>query len=151
MNISILYGTETGNAENVAQELAQALAAEHAVQVLDLDDCELDALRAELSLVVLSTYGEGEFPRNAARFAEALDSARPDLSGVRYAVFGLGDSHYVQTFGRASERFDALLHSLGACRVAERHLHDASGQGFPEDAAQVWLEVVLENISQSCA
>jgi MioC protein len=151
MNIAILYGTETGNAEGVAQELAQTLAANHTVQARDLDDCQIDALSAELVLVVLSTYGEGEYPRTAKRFAEQLEAQRPALVGVRYAVFGLGDRQYGQTFGRSSERFDALLASLGAQRVAQRQVHDASSGEFPEDAATAWLEAVLEGLPQTCA
>lgn len=150
MNISILYGTETGNAENVAQELAQTLAGEHAVQIRDLDDCEVDALDDELVLIVLSTYGEGDYPRSAKAFAEQIESAHPQLARVRYAVFGLGDRQYGETFGRASERLDALLHSLGAQRAAPRGVHDASGQAYPEDVANDWLEAVLASVAQNC-
>src|SRR5262249_39720274 len=143
MNIAILYGTETGNAENVAQDLAQALSAEHSVRVCDLDDCQIDALREQFALIVLSTYGDGEYPRSAKNLVERLESTRAQLADVRYAVFGLGDRQYGETFGRSSERFDALLHSLGAQRVAQRAVHDASGQEYPEDAARAWLETVL--------
>ncbi|WP_332838697.1 flavodoxin domain-containing protein [Nocardia bovistercoris] len=41
------------------------------------------------------TYGDGEFPTGAEPFFDALDRRMPDLTGLPFAVFGLGDSGHL--------------------------------------------------------
>jgi len=67
-----------------------------------------------------------------------LERAKPDLKRVRYGVIGLGDRTYAQTFCFGGRRFDALLRELGARRIGEPLLHDASAGTVPEDVAIEW-------------
>jgi len=103
-------------------------------------------------LIVTSTYGQGDVPDNAKGLYEELKAKRPDLSRVRYGVFGLGDRTYAETFNFGGKRFDELLAELGAERIGERHMHDASSGILPEETAlewcQEWLRKVRERLAQ---
>ena len=104
MNIHVLYGTETGNAEMVADDIVDALSADVSIESFDMSKCSVADLSADVFyFIVCSTYGDGELPQSAQPFFDALNSQRPDLSGLRFAVFGLGDSFY-ETFNRGAAR-----------------------------------------------
>lgn len=140
--VTVLFGTESGGAEMVAGDLARALGGD--VEVRDLADVapeELDPSR--LHLVVCSTYGDGEVPTAARPFHAALVERRPDLSGLRYAVFGMGDRSYTRTYSRGSELVDEALAACGAERCGEYGRHDAGGAVDAADAALEWLDGVL--------
>lgn len=141
--VTILYGTESGNAELVADDLARMLASRADVQVHDMaevDAAELDHDR--FHLVVCSTYGDGEVPTTARPFHAQLRSGAVDLAGLRYGVFGLGDRSYTHTYSRGSEMIDEALSACGAQRVGEYGRHDAGGQIDAVDAARDWCEGV---------
>ena len=65
---------------------------------------------------------------------------RPDLSNVHYGVIALGDRTYADTFCNGGRRFDAILAELGARRIGEVLLHDASAGTMPEEVAAEWVE-----------
>ncbi len=79
-------------------------------------------------------------PDNARKFFDALESQSPDLTGVQYGVFALGDMTYMQTFCFGGRKFDDLLTKLGATRLGDRVEHDASSGDLPEDMAAEWAE-----------
>ncbi|WP_111357307.1 flavodoxin domain-containing protein, partial [Rhodoplanes elegans] len=151
MTIVILYGTETGNAEMLAEDLADRLSADHHVKVVAMDGAGPSVFDTDaLFLIVTSTYGDGELPASAKPFHAALAAARPSLAGKRFAVFGLGDSQYAETFNFGGRTFQELLESLGARAVAPRGLHDASGKELAEDVAGRWLDEVLVAAETVC-
>jgi MioC protein len=152
--IIILVGTMTGTAQLCAQEMELAL---------DDGDTEVETLLMEkvdgsifarpgVFLICTSTYGQGDVPDNARALYEELKSKRPDLSRVRYGVFGLGDRTYAETFNFGGKRFDEILAELGAERIGERHMHDASSGILPEETAlewcQEWLRKVRDRLAQ---
>jgi MioC protein len=57
---------------------------------------------------------------------------------VEYGVIALGDHTYAQTFCFGGKRFDQLLASLGARRLGDLLLHDASAGTVPEEVAVEW-------------
>lgn len=143
--VSILYGTESGNAEMVADDLAEALA-ERGIDVTatDMADVDVSAL-AEMGLliVVCSTYEEGELPASAQPFHTALLEGQPDLSGIRFAAFGLGDSSYAH-FSRGIDILAAALTDHGAEHVGALAKHDALSAVPPSDLARVWSAELLD-------
>jgi MioC protein len=147
--ITILVGTMTGNAEFAAEDMQAVLREDHGCEV---DFVLMDTLRADVFkrngvfLVCTSTYGEGEVPDNARDFYETLCAQRPDLTGVRYGVFGLGDSTYRETFNHGGKRFDDLLTELGARRLGERAKHDASLEESASDYARKWVSEWIEAV-----
>jgi len=152
MNIQILYGTESGNAELLAMDLEEHLASEgeHEVELADLQDfdpADLDA--SKYYIVACSTHGEGELPYTAQSFYEQLVELSPDLSGIYYAMFGLGDRFYEETYSQGSEVLDSKFAELGATRVGEYGRHDASSLEItPSDAALEWLPQALAAFSE---
>lgn len=149
MKITVLYGTESGNSELIAEDLAAALRETHDdVEVHDLQDVDPTDLTAErFYLVVCSTHGEGDLPNTAIPFAEAFDASPPDLTGVWYAMFGLGDTFYEDTYSQGSEHIDRRFAAQGGERVGEYGRHDASSWDLGSDVALEWLPGVLEALS----
>ena len=146
MKFTILYGTESGNAELIAEDLGAELSASDAeVETQDLQDTDPASLSPDrFYLVVCSTHGEGDLPNSAIPFAEAFDASPPDLTGVRYAMFGLGDTFYEETYSQGSEHIDRRFTAQGATRIGEYGRHDASSWDLPSDAALAWLPGILE-------
>jgi MioC protein len=150
MKVNILVGTMTGTAQLCAQEMELALDdGDTQVATLLMDNLDSSVFSREgVFLVCTSTYGQGDVPDNARALYEDLKAKRPNLSHVRYGVFGLGDRTYAETFNFGGKRFDELLAELGAERVGERHKHDASSGVLPEETAlewcQDWLALVKE-------
>lgn len=140
MRVTILIGTMTGTAQLCAQEMELALDdGETQVEALMMDGLDSAVFQREGAfLVCTSTYGQGDVPDNARALYEDLQKKRPDLSKVRYGVFGLGDRTYAETFNYGGKRFDDILTELGATRVGERHKHDASSGVMPEETAIEW-------------
>ena len=144
MKLNLLVGTMTGTAQLVAQELELVWdnpGDDGGVQVetLLMDDLDSSVFEREgVFLIVTSTYGQGDVPDNAKSFYEDLKAKRPDLSRVRYGVFGLGDRTYAETFNFGGKRFDDVLGELGALRIGERVQHDASSGVLPEEMAEEW-------------
>jgi len=154
MKINILVGTMTGTAQMCAQEIELALdgdGVQVATLLMDKLDPQVFADRDAVYLVCTSTYGQGDVPDNAKAFYEALCAHKPDLSGVRYGVFGLGDRTYAETYNFGGKRFDDILTELGAERIGDRLMHDASSGTLPEEIAIEWAEAWVAKVRERLA
>ena len=139
--ILILVGTESGNAQMVADALQPVLdAAGHAVDVTDKAATTADLRAHDVLLVVCATHGSGDIPTNILPLAEALERERPDLSGHRYGVIALGDMTYQDTFCGGGKKVDKVFELCGARRVGDRLEVDASSQPLPDEEALAWIE-----------
>lgn len=151
MRFNVLYGTESGNSEFIAQDLVDFLSEQGYEAALgDLQDTGPAELTSDVDLtfIVCSTHGEGELPNTALPFLAALENENPDLSGVYYAMFGLGDMFYEETYSQGSEIIDRKLTELGASRVGEYGRHDASSFDIGTDLALEWApQVIAEHLA----
>ena len=140
--LNILVGTMTGIAQLVAQEIELRLDGEGIrVNTLEMDELNPSVFEREgIFLICTSTYGQGDVPDNAKNLYNALCTQRPDLSHVNYGVIALGDRTYAETFCFGGKRFNEILSDLGAKRIGEIMLHDASSGTLPEDEAAEWIE-----------
>ena len=150
LHLTILVGTMTGTAQLVAQELELTLdSPELKVTTRVLDGLGPEVLDGGgLFLLCTSTYGQGDVPDNARPVFDALQATRPDLSKVRYGVIALGDRTYAETYCFGGKRFDALLTELGAKRIGEPMLHDASSGTLPEEVAVEWIDGWLAEVRE---
>jgi sulfite reductase (NADPH) flavoprotein alpha-component len=143
--ITIVYGSQSGNCERIATQLAQSLQ-ERAIPHLALDmlDCRKSHLQdARRLLVIVSTHGEGDPPDRAAALHELLHSRKaPSLDHLQYSVLALGDSSY-EKFCETGRQFDARLAALGAKAFQARVDCDVDF----EQAARQWIEGVVESLA----
>ena len=120
--LTILYGSQTGNAKAVATKVKVAAEQQGiVVKLADIGSYKTTALAKEkYLLIVTSTYGEGEPPESAVAFHKFLFSKKaPKLDGLKYAVLGLGDTSY-EFFCKTAIDFDEQLAALGAKRLHAR-------------------------------
>lgn len=144
MSVHIYYGSSTGTAESAANSVYDVFKAAGPVELHDMMDGETDALDpAEFHVFVCATYGEGELPAGSDEFFETLREEAPDLAGLRFAVFGLGDSIYVDTFNFGGKSIVADLTKLGAELVGERFRHDNSSTDDANEKAVEWAAGII--------
>ena len=144
-SLTILYGSQTGNAKGVASAIkAQAEARGLPVTLASMADYKPKQLKKESHLlVVVSTYGEGEPPESAVDLFEQLKKGKiGKLDGLKFAVLGLGDSSY-EFFCKTGKDFDNFLATAGAERIYELASLDVDYQ----DAAKSWGEQALNAIA----
>ncbi|KAI0682536.1 riboflavin synthase domain-like protein [Cytidiella melzeri] len=141
--VSILYATETGNAQDVAERLARLCRRLHFdVHVASLDKYEPDSLfSAHTVIFVISTTGSGREPRSMASFWSSLLRADlpPDLfDHLSFAVFGLGDTAY-EKFCWPAKLLERRLLSLGSSQIIERGDADDQHPLGIDGALDPWL------------
>jgi sulfite reductase (NADPH) flavoprotein alpha-component len=111
----IAYASQGGQAQQLAEQSRAQLAAPGlTAQCLPLNQLSIERLRQSARVIfVVSTYGEGEAPDNAARFEQQLQAQQQRLHNLQYAILALGDSHYRQ-FCAFGKRLDSRLRALHA-------------------------------------
>ncbi len=143
--LTILYATESGNAERLASDMAKsARKLGFKPMLVDMADLELASLANARHLVVIAaTWGEGEPPARAIHaYAELMGEKAPRLEGVEFGVLALGDSAYAK-FCAIGKAIDARLAALGAKRAVERIDCDVD---FAEPAAR-WIDSTLHTLA----
>ncbi|PID05186.1 sulfite reductase [NADPH] flavoprotein alpha-component [Sporosarcina sp. P31] len=138
--ITILYGSQTGNGQGIAEQAAAKLKEKSFdVTIQSMNDFKPNNLKKiENLLLVISTHGEGDPPDTALPFFEFLHGKRaPKLDHLHYSVLALGDSSY-EFFCKTGADFDQKLSDLGAVSLAPRVDCDLD---YDEPAAQ-WLAAV---------
>ncbi|MEM9141137.1 MAG: flavodoxin domain-containing protein [Pseudomonadota bacterium] len=144
MQIHFLHGTETGTAEFLCEDLQSAIQSDAESEITSLDEIQPSALTNDKFYVfVTATFGSGDLPGTAQDFFDALERDKPDLSHVRFAIFGLGDTTFGETYNQGSEKLMTQLLACNAKMVGERGLFDASSSDMPEDVAIPWLKGVM--------
>lgn len=147
--LTVLYGSQTGNAEGVAELAAERARAQgFDVTLASMADAGKKTLKAvERLLVVVSTQGDGDPPDPALEFHELMMGRKaPKLAGLRFAVLGLGDASY-EHFCQTGREFDARLAELGGEAIHERADCDVDY----EETAEAWIDEVLEALSGDLA
>lgn len=148
MAVVVLYGSETGTCEMVADKVVDTLSSFGDTSLYDMMEFDPEDLNSDDFVVAIcSTYGDGELPTGAEPFYEALCDEEPDLTGIRFALFGLGDSVY-ETFNRGGEIMADKLVELGASQVGQHGRHDASSSIRPKDQAQEWAKKIADEFLQ---
>lgn len=120
--ITIAFGSQSGNAQNLAQVIGDQLENEGlSNQVIDMSSLDPEGI-SELGklIIVTSTHGDGEAPDNASEWLSYLKfSEEVELKGLRYAVLGLGDTYYPH-FCQCAKDFDQYLSKRGGHAMIPR-------------------------------
>ncbi|MEH6714003.1 MAG: flavodoxin domain-containing protein, partial [Paraglaciecola polaris] len=142
--ITLLYGSQTGNAKALAQGYKAKLdAAGIAAKLVNMADYKVKQLKNESHIVVIvSTHGEGDAPDDAVELHDFLASKKaPKLPNLKFSVLGLGDSSY-EFFCQTAKDFDKKLAELGATRIVNRVDCDVDY----DEASATWAQQVLDKV-----
>lgn len=145
--ITLLYGSETGNAQGLAEIFEERLSnIGHNVTLKAMDEFKPKNLKnVEDLFIITSTQGEGDPPDNAAELHEFIHGRKaPKLEGVRFSVLALGDQTY-EFFCQTGRDFDKKLEELEAERLYERVDCDVD---YEEDAEK-WMANVINTIDSA--
>lgn len=132
-DLSILYGSNTGTCQALAQKLAGQCAQRGLMADVRTLDAAMGQVPKDKPTVIITASYEGLPTDDAARFVAWLQSLNQDseekkLEGVKYAVFGCGHSDWASTFQKIPTSLDDILPILGAERIADRGSSDVSKQ-----------------------
>lgn len=144
---TILYGSQTGNAQQVAGKLKTALESQGVEVVLSaMSDFKTNNLKKQKNIfIITSTHGEGDPPDNAISFHSFLYGKRaPKLEDVSFSVLSLGDSSY-EFFCKTGLDFDEQLEKLGGKRIVPRVDCDLDY----DDQVSQWIGQVVEAMAQN--
>ncbi|KPA82339.1 NADPH-cytochrome p450 reductase-like protein [Leptomonas pyrrhocoris] len=155
--LTVLYGTQTGNAERVALRVSRLALRQgvKSVHCLSADDVPIHEWpRTGGPVVILcSNANQGDAPNSFRRSWASL--LQPDtapaacMTGLQYAVYGLGDSLYLK-FNYMAKMLHNRLKQLGGTPLVMRGLGDESdAKGFEETLvpwlAELWEALDLTN------
>jgi sulfite reductase (NADPH) flavoprotein alpha-component len=142
--ITIVYGTETGNAKKLGTNFAAAAKKKGIIAKLSaLEQYRLpDLLKEEYFFIIVSTHGEGEPPAAAKKFYDYIHTEKLALPHIKYGVLALGDSSY-PLFCKTGEDINNQLEALGASKVIELQKCDVDY----EQAAQAWFDKLFTQLS----
>jgi len=146
--LTVLYGTESGNCEELADKLVKATKKKglkaSMKNLADLKPADLAGF--EQMAVIISTWGDGEAPEAAEGFYNAFLKEAPDLKGTRFSVCALGDTSY-EKYCEIGKVFDSRLETLGSERMTVREDCDVDF----DDSFAAWLDRVLEKVGEGAA
>ncbi|XP_071992302.1 S-adenosyl-L-methionine-dependent tRNA 4-demethylwyosine synthase TYW1-like [Engystomops pustulosus] len=133
-SVKIFYGSQTGTAKGFASSLANDVTSLGVpVEIVNMKEYDPDDNLVEettnqtICVFLVATYTDGVPPESAEWFCKWLEEASNDfrfgktfLKGLRYAVFGLGNSVYSSHYNTVGKNIDKWLWMLSASRVMTR-------------------------------
>ena len=156
--VAFYFCSQTGTAEKFCQGLEQELnsilgtSTHRSLKIYDFEDFKEDVFtKHPLTIVCASTHYEGDPCDNTKKFYRWLKEVRKNednknklMKGVKFAVFGLGDSSYEQ-FNIIGKQFNEWFEELGGERVYKYGEGNAEGNhtedDFNEWKAEIWLQL----------
>lgn len=143
VNLTVAYGTESGNSEELAARTVKAAKGKGIKAVLknlaDLNPADL--AKAENLAVIISTWGDGEPPETVEGFYNTFIKESPDMKGLRFSICALGDTSY-EKYCEIGKVFDERLEKLGGERITAREDCDVDF----EEAYSAWLDRFLSEL-----
>ena len=133
MILDIIYATQTGNAEKVAQNLSkQASDQGFIVNLNEMNYHNIDTFRQLRNVAIItSTYGEGEVPEMGVEFWNELRSSKVDMKNLKYGLIALGDKSH-EIFCGAGRAISKKLEELNCKKIIENLECDGDTKGTEE-------------------
>ena len=131
----VLHGSNLGNCRSLAHQLGdEAVDLGYETTVAALDSVT-GALPEDGAVVIVAASYNGMPTDDARAFVEWLDGSDATAPAVPYAVFGVGDRNWAETYMAIPRRIDARLAELGATQLLPMAEADTSGDfaGVVED------------------
>ena len=146
--MTILFGSNSGTCEGLAQSLAGSATAQGFVAQVDSLDSAVDNFPKNHPVIVISASYEGNPPDNAASFYAWMRKAdETQISGSQIAVFGCGHKDWVSTYQKVPTAIDKELVSKGAKAIIPRgETNVATGAMF--DDFDAWTEKLWSVLSE---
>ncbi|MEH7073306.1 cytochrome P450 [Neobacillus drentensis] len=138
----VLYGSNMGTSERIARDLAvTARFKGFRSEVAPLDEFA-GGLPTDGAVFIITSSYNGNPPKNARKFVKWLkENDGETLNGIRFAVFGCGDTNWASTYQEIPSFIDARLSELGATRLFQKGQGDASSEfekQYEEWHDQIW-------------
>lgn len=144
LKLTVLYGTESGNCEKLADATVKEAKKRGFKAALKnmADSTPADLAKLENLLVIVSTWGDGDAPESAVAFHKQLMTEKLAVPKLRFSICALGDTSYAK-FCQTGKDFDERLTEFGASRIFPRQDCDVDF----EAAFQGWLNGALDSFS----
>ncbi|XP_059486666.1 NADPH-dependent diflavin oxidoreductase 1 [Neocloeon triangulifer] len=151
-SLLILYGSQTGTAQEVAEQIwRDGKRRNWHGPVKAMDEIEpVELLRQKVCIFVCSTTGQGEEPDNMKMFWKFLlqRSLPPtSLTQLKYAVLGLGDSSYAK-FNFVAKRLNKRLAQLGGDSILAVGLGDDQHELGPDAVVGPWTKTLWDALDK---
>lgn len=146
---NIFFGTETGNAQGLAENIAEELTSLGIeCELSDLSECPVSTLSSiEITLIIVSTWGDGEPPPLMEEFFYDLERGDAgELPNLKYAMIALGDTDYDEFCG-CGKKMEKFLKAAGATSFMDTLELDA----FYDDEVTEWKAKFLPKIQSLMA
>lgn len=153
--IYILYGTQTGNAEEISKCIYQLL-------IEKKYDCKIMSLNETIEndtfnfikdkdfcriIIVCSTTGNGDAPETANIFWRKFKNRKQPknlLEKIEYTVLGLGNTNY-DKFCQMGKNLDKRFCELGAKRFLELQCLDEAVD--EDESISLFINKIIEHIN----
>ncbi|KAL7522654.1 hypothetical protein ACHAWX_007353 [Stephanocyclus meneghinianus] len=137
-SVQVLFASETGTAQQVARDFADACTLSHGADAMN--DIDINDLNGTTTIFFVSTCGQGAMPQNAKAFYKSLCACNePFQEGTKFSVMGLGDSSYY-FFCKAAKDIEYEMLRLGATSIHPTGLGDDSAEEGLDDGLHNWLD-----------
>ena len=137
-SVQVLFASETGTAQRVARDFADACTMAHGADALN--DVDVDEVNGTTTIFFVATCGQGKMPENAKSFYNSLCArTEPFEEGTKFSVMGLGDSSYY-FFCKAAKDLESEMLRLGATSIHPVGLGDDSSEEGMEEGLHNWLD-----------
>ncbi|MCW9699186.1 MULTISPECIES: FMN-binding protein MioC [unclassified Avibacterium] len=143
--VCLISGSTLGGAEYVAEHLQQVLETQQICTALFHGPHFAEVANEPLWLIVTSTHGAGELPDNLKPLFDEIKLRKPDLSHLRFAVIGLGNSDY-DTFCNAVNIVQDHLTEQSAQQICDPLTIDVLAVDDQEQYAEDWIPTFLSHL-----